>query len=130
MLKRTPLQRRTPLRPRSRTNSRRGRGADQKYLRWIRTLPCVLCGTRHDVEAAHTKQLGPAGMATKSPDRSAIPLCAAEHRLNSDSYHALTPESRWADYHGIDLAYWVTRLNHTYDLMLEARKCRTHRFAA
>ena len=57
-----------------------------RYLAWIRTLPCLICGRLAGVEAAHT---GPHGIGQKSPDTSAIPLCGRPHRYGRDSYHKL-----------------------------------------
>ncbi len=59
---------------------------DPKYLAWIRTLPCLVCGSSWKTEAAHTRSHG---MAQKSSDRSCIPLCARHHRTGNDSYHKL-----------------------------------------
>ena len=59
-----------------------------KYLAWIRTHPCVVCGGSRGIEASHT---GPHGLGQKSPDSSAIPLCAKHHRTGNDSYHKLGP---------------------------------------
>jgi hypothetical protein len=42
-----------------------------KYLAWIRTHPCVVCGGARGIEASHT---GPHGLGLKSPDSSAIPF--------------------------------------------------------
>ena len=127
MLRRAPLksyarlQRRTPLRPRSRTNSRQP--AESSYLRWIRTLPCAICGGLYGPsQAAHTKVLGPAGMATKSPNRSVIPLCQHDHIDSVDSYHRIQPELRWADYHNLDLPALVARLNQCYELARSYRR--------
>lgn len=106
----TPLRRYTPLRQRSRTNARQP--ACSSYLKWIRTLPCAVCqGVLGKSEAAHTHQLEGSGMGRKSPNKSAIPLCIWCHRLNPDSYHALTPESRWAEYHGLDLPQVLSDLH-------------------
>ena len=120
-MKRTPLVRRTPLRPRSQTNSRQR--AESAYLRWVRTLPCAVCDLMGRSEAAHTNVLGRSGMGRKTSNRSVIPLCPACHRLKDDSYHQITPESRWADYHGLDLPELVHRLNECFALMRAAR-CR------
>src|SRR5215217_8228817 len=102
-MKRTPLKRtvglrrKTPLRSSGRTHSVR---PDSRYLAWVRSLACLICGgAKGKSEAAHTKQLGPSGTAIKSPDRSTVPLCIWCHRLATESYHAITPESRWAAYH-------------------------------
>jgi hypothetical protein len=57
---------------------------DKAYLKWIRTLPCLLCRTRVGVEAAHS---GPHGISQKAPDTSALPLCFECHRTGELSYH-------------------------------------------
>jgi hypothetical protein len=112
----TPLRRSsTPIRPRSRTNRRQP--AETKYVRWVRTLACAVCDFVGASEAAHTDVLGKSGCAQKTSNRSVIPLCPFCHRLNDDSYHNMTPECRWADYHSIDLPELVHRLNRCFELM-------------
>jgi len=54
------------------------------------------------IEAAHTNVLGARGLGQKTTDFSAIPLCAAHHRENLDSYHRLG-EMAFSQKHGIDL---------------------------
>lgn len=78
-----------------------------KYLAWIRTQPCLVCGSTRWTEAAHT---GPHGLGQKSPDSSAVPLCARHHRTGNDSYHRLGPRN-FAERHNLDLAAIVRRLN-------------------
>jgi hypothetical protein len=78
-----------------------------KYLAWIRTLPCLVCGARRGIEASHT---GPHGLGQKSPDRSAIPLCTKHHRTGKDSYHKLGPR-KFAELHNLDIPSIVGRLN-------------------
>jgi hypothetical protein len=78
-----------------------------KYLAWIRTQPCVVCGTRRGIEAAHT---GPHGLGQKSPDTSAIPLCSTHHRTGKDSYHRLGPRE-FSEKHNLDIRAIVRRLN-------------------
>jgi hypothetical protein len=58
---------------------------DPKYLAWLRTLPCVVCGLG-PCEAAHQRLLG-GGTSSKPDDRYALPYCFAchhgvEHNLN------------------------------------------------
>jgi len=77
------------------------------YLQWIRTLPCSVCRTTRDVEAAHT---GPRGLSQKSSDLCAIPLCARHHRTGKDSYHKLGPR-KFSEVHHLDLAAMVARLS-------------------
>lgn len=78
-----------------------------KYLAWIRTQPCLVCGSTRWVEAAHT---GPHGLGQKSPDTSAVPLCAKHHRAGNDSYHRLGPR-KFAEVHNLNLVAIVQRLN-------------------
>ena len=80
---------------------------DPKYLAWIRTQPCLVCGSTRWIEAAH---MGPHGLGQKSPDTSAVPLCAAHHRTGKDSYHRLGPR-KFGEVHNLDLAAIVQRLN-------------------
>ena len=65
------------------------------------------------MEAAHTNVLGPRGMGQKTTDFSAIPLCAAHHRQNLDSYHLLG-EQGFSHKHGIDLKELVLRLQNRF----------------
>lgn len=65
------------------------------------------------VEAAHTNVLGPRGISQKTSDFSAIPLCAAHHREDSDSYHRLG-EERFAQTQHLDLPELVHGLNRHY----------------
>jgi len=78
-----------------------------KYLAWIRTQPCLVCGATRWIEAAHT---GPHGLGQKSPDTSAVPLCAKHHRTGNDSYHRLGPR-KFSEVHNLDLVAIVQRLN-------------------
>jgi hypothetical protein len=77
------------------------------YLRWIRSLPCIVCRSRWQIEAAHT---GPHGLGQKSSDLSAIPLCARHHRTGNDSYHDLGP-SKFAQVHQLNIREIVARLS-------------------
>lgn len=78
-----------------------------RYLAWIRTQPCCVCGSKHRIEASHT---GPHGIGQKSPDSSAIPLCAKHHRNGADSYHRLGPR-KFSQKHNLDIPALVRRLN-------------------
>ena len=78
-----------------------------RYLAWIRTQPCCVCGSRKAIEASHT---GPHGIGQKSPDRSAIPLCARHHRTGTDSYHRLGPR-KFSEKHNLNIPAIVRRLN-------------------
>jgi len=87
-----------------------------KYLAWIRTHSCVVCGASRGIEASHT---GPHGLGQKSPDSSAIPLCARHHRTGNDSYHKLGPR-KFSQIHGLDIPEIVRRLSRKPIIRVEA----------
>jgi len=80
---------------------------DSRYLAWVRTLPCVICGFTRGIEASHT---GLRGLGQKSADTSAIPLCVPHHRTGKDSYHKLGAR-KFAQVHNLDIPGIVERLN-------------------
>jgi hypothetical protein len=49
-------------------------------------------------------------LGQKSPDSSAIPLCAKHHRTGKDSYHKLGPR-KFAELYSLDIPAIVGRLN-------------------
>ncbi len=57
------------------------------YLKWIRTLPCVVCGDDVTTEAAHLRMGVPwvlkpiTGMGVKPDDVWTLPLCHGHHEL-------------------------------------------------
>ena len=87
-----------------------------RYLAWIRTQPCCVCGSTRRIEASHT---GPHGIGQKSPDSSAIPLCAKHHRTGNDSYHRLGPR-KFSRAHHLDIPAIVGRLNLKPTIRIEA----------
>jgi hypothetical protein len=78
-----------------------------KYLAFIRSLPCAVCGTNRYIEAAHT---GSRGLGQKSSDFSAIPLCVEDHRTGPCSYHRLGPR-KFAEVHRLDIPALVAQFN-------------------
>jgi hypothetical protein len=87
-----------------------------RYLAFIRTQPCCVCGSTRGIEASHT---GPHGLGQKSPDSSAIPLCAKHHRTGADSYHRLGPR-KFSDEHDLDIPAIVRRLTLKPTIRVEA----------
>jgi hypothetical protein len=69
---------------------RQPRERDEKYLTWIRLLPCVLCGDATATEAAHVRMHDvlaskrECGKSEKPDDRWALPLCGNHHRDQHD----------------------------------------------
>jgi hypothetical protein len=57
-------------------------------------------------------------MGQKSPDTSAVPLCARHHRTGRDSYHKLGPRA-FERQHGLDLHAIVARLNEKPSIRIE-----------
>ncbi|SEN66015.1 DUF968 domain-containing protein [Halomonas caseinilytica] len=96
-MKRTALERRTPLRakaPMARKREKRQpvqkarrkpqkdqRFRSERYLRFVRGLPCCVCGAPAD-DAHHVIGLhwGLSGMSTTAPDSYTMPVCRTCHR--------------------------------------------------
>jgi hypothetical protein len=89
---------------------------DARYLAWIRTLACAVCGATCGIEASHT---GPHGLGQKAPDSSAIPLCYRHHRTGNESYHRLGPQ-KFSKVHNLDIPALVRRLNTKPIIRVEA----------
>jgi hypothetical protein len=105
--------------PRSaRRAARRGPPRDERYLDWIRTLPCEACGRAPRSEAAHTGSDG--GTGIKASDYSAVPLCPHCHKVGPDSYHMAGRRAfaaMWCiDYNGI-----VARLNSVWEQLQKVK---------
>jgi hypothetical protein len=75
---------------------------DEAYKRWIRSQPCVVCGTRRRIEAAHT---GPHGIGQKASDLSCLPLCADQH---AEMHQGVQD---FQERHGIDIPDVVAMFN-------------------
>lgn len=84
---------------------------DAKYLRFVRSHPCAVCGIWRGVESAHS---GPRGLSTRADDRSAIPLCHKHHRVANDSLHTLGPV-RFEDAHELSIASIQAELQTEFD---------------
>lgn len=90
------------------TTKRRGRGdKEPAHLAYLRKLPCLVCGSSHEVEAAHIRMASAAhgkpstAMAQKPPDRFCVPLCAVHHRTGPDAQHSMSEKDFW-DKNGIE----------------------------
>jgi hypothetical protein len=79
---------------------------DPKYLAWIRTFPCLVCGIGW-TEAAH---VGPHGLSQKASDHSTVPLCRRHHRAGNDALHKLG-RRRFEALHFVDLQKAIRRFN-------------------
>jgi len=50
-----------------------------KYLKYIRTLPCVICKTNQNIQAAHVRYIAPCGTGIKPSDEHCLSLCQPCH---------------------------------------------------
>ena len=79
----------------------------EKYKRWVRSFPCIACGTMKRLRQAH--HVGPHGMAQKSSDLDTVPACykchAELHRLGRVRFEML---------HGIDFTVAISDLQMMY----------------
>ena len=79
----------------------------ENHLRFIRSLPCCVCGTHARVEAAHLRMASAihgkaeAGAGAKPDDCWTTPLCAGHHRELPDAQHVIGEPAFWAK-HNID----------------------------
>jgi hypothetical protein len=72
---------------------RRPRQRAEQHLKWVRTLPCVICGKRGNIHAAHLRaaslQFGKfaVGINEKPDDCWTNPLCAEHHLFDEEAQH-------------------------------------------
>jgi len=59
-------------------SGRMGRIEDKKYIKFVRSLPCCVCGNPESVPH-HLIGYGFGGMGTKAPDYLTMPLCTDHH---------------------------------------------------
>ena len=95
---------------------RRPRQRSGLHLKWIRTLPCAVCGKKGEIHAAHLRAASPrhgklkTGIGQKPDDAWVTPLCLAHHLLDEAAQHQDQELLFWQQ-HGIDpfvlaLALW------------------------
>lgn len=72
------------------------RWESEKYLRWVKSQPCCVCGATAD-DAHHIIGHGQGGIGTKAHDLFTIPLCRVHHsELHKDP-------KEWEREHGSQL---------------------------
>lgn len=85
---------------------RKPRQEDAKHLAYVRALPCSICGSTRDVEAAHLKMRKPEigkempGMAMKADDRWVTALCHYHHQSGILAQHRVGEQRFWFEIHG------------------------------
>lgn len=83
--------------------NRQPRIHNEKHLKFIRQLPCVLCMDNTSTEAAHVRMADRTiakqnpGIGAKPDDKYTLPLCGRDHRAQ----HQVNEEQFWIE-RGID----------------------------
>ncbi|MEH2508654.1 hypothetical protein V1291_000008 [Nitrobacteraceae bacterium AZCC 1564] len=81
---------------------------DRQHLAYVRSLPCCVCGSLRNVEAAHIRMgciaIGkdPTGMQEKPHDRWTVPLCHYHHQSGTLAQHKVGEETFWREIHGLN----------------------------
>lgn len=104
---------RIPIHPEafSRVRQRQPRRQSSDHLKFIRSLPCVVCGSRKNVQAAHIRMANrvygkrETGMSEKSSDKFCTSLCAEHHA----EQHTGNEAEFWKRY-GLDPFFIATAL--------------------
>ena len=95
---------------------RRSRQRSDQHLKWLRTLPCVICGARGNIHAAHLRAASPrhgklaVGIGQRPDDCWATPLCLHHHLFGVEAQHEDNELAFWArhciDPFALALALW------------------------
>ena len=86
----------------------------QKHLSFIRDKACIVCNTKHAIQAHHLLKpwKGERGMGMKSSDHNVIPLCFTHHHElhNTGDEYKFFEKRGLPENHGKNLArlYWLT----------------------
>lgn len=82
------------------------RWESEAYLKFVRSQPCVVTGTTEGVEAHHVIGHGQSGMAMKTHDLMAFPLCHESHmKLHDGGWQ------QWERQHGSQLEHVMATIN-------------------
>lgn len=83
---------------------------NDRYLKYIRELPCLVC--RGAAEAHHLMHAEPSAMGLRSGDDWAVPLCREHHT----DLHLFGDEPRWWAFQGVDPIEWAEETWRKYQL--------------
>lgn len=76
------------------------------YRKFVRQLPCLVCGQNWSIEFCH---IGPRGLGQKASDLDGIPLCRLHHQHGPESLHVLGP-IRFQQAHGLEFCRIIAGL--------------------
>lgn len=82
---------------------------DKKYIEFVRSLPCCVCGYPPPTDPHHYQQKGQGGTGTKVSDYQAVPLCHHHHV----EYHNIGRQS-FIIKHEVDFEALMERMNKCY----------------
>lgn len=91
---------------------------DEKYRRWVASLPCIITGT-DQVQAAHIRYMSGAGMGSKPSDDRCIPLCWMQHKLQ----HNTSELKFWYPYGGVEKA--ISYANRLYNVRFDTASAQS-----
>ena len=77
-----------------------------KYLKYIRTLPCVVCKTNQNIQAAHVRYIAPCGTGIKPSDEHCLSLCQPCHAEQHSRGEELWWESKGLNPREITEGLW------------------------
>lgn len=66
---------------------------DKEHTAFVKTLPCLKCGSNHNIDPAHVRKGTDGGMGTKPSDCYVVPLCHTDHAIQ----HQIGELSFWID---------------------------------
>jgi hypothetical protein len=85
---------------------REPRYRDQAHIDYVNKLPCCVCGSTRNVEAAHLRLANPSlnkretGKAEKPHDFWVTPLCHYHHQSGILAQHKIGEKRFWFEVHG------------------------------
>jgi hypothetical protein len=79
----------------------------QRYMNWVKTLPCCVCGTDQGCDPHHIKGHGFGG-SVKPDDRLVMPLCR-EHHTEFHDYPYQRFDNRWSTFNEPGQIFFVKR---------------------
>lgn len=82
---------------------------DKKYLAYVRSHPCLICGGASD--AHHLTHAQPRGVSLKTGDQFAVPLCRRHH---DDLHQSPMSEQKWWDLQAINPIKWAEKKYNGY----------------
>jgi hypothetical protein len=73
-----------------------------RYMAFVRSHPCLICGARAD--AHHIQYAQPRALGRKTGDQWTVPVCREHH---TDLHISPMPEKTWWALQGVDPMIWA-----------------------